>query len=104
MEKMMLLSKCSDFMDILSHLKHEDDPKGHLYGRRSSKNKKKSNKIIKKKDKALREILSSSERPLLKSFHNQISKAKNKLQQISVKRKDCFCLKRQKGLKNLHRK
>jgi hypothetical protein len=104
MEKMMLLSKFSDFTDSLLHLRHEDDLKDHLCGKRSSKNKKLSNKIIKKNDKVLQEILSSRERPLLKNCHNQISKAKRKLQQISGKGRDCFYPKRQKDLKNLHRR
>jgi DNA anti-recombination protein RmuC len=104
MEKMVLLSKCSDFMDSLLHLRHKEDLKDHRCGRRRSKNKKLSNKIIKKNDKVLQEILSSRERPLLKNCHNQISKAKRKLQQISGKGRDCFCPKRQKDLKSLHRR
>ena len=104
MEKRMLVSKYSGFMDTLLHLKHEEGLRGHLYGKRNSKNKIKISNINKERGKALQEILTLSEKPLLKNYLNQISKAKQKLQETRRRRKDCFCPKGQKDHKNLHRR
>ena len=91
-------------MNTLLHLKHEEGPRGHLYGKRNSKNKRKNNKINKERGKALQEIQTSSEKPLLKNYLNQISKAKQKPQETRRRRKDCFCRKGHKDHKNLHKR